>query len=450
MFAILRYRDYRLIAAGQLTSSLGDWLLLVAAPFFVLRLTGSTLATGATMAAEFVPAVLLGPIAGVFADRWDRRRTMLTADLARAAAVASMLLIHSPRQVWILYAALLVEAGFGQFFAPARQALVPAVVGRGPQLRAAKSFAALIGGVVRLVGGPAGGVLFALSGFQTVVAIDAGSYLVSALVISAVRYRADGRDQTRTRRCAIGDFIGELRDGWSHIRTAPALPRMFVAAAVFFAGNAMLTALLVPYVADVLHASSMTMGLLFSALGIGYLAGAPVSRAAGSRFTDRAVLTGCLIALAAVFTVSFNVRDQAWDLALFTLIGPPAVCFLVTADTLLAQQTPDAVLGRTSAAYNTVQSAATLAGMLIGASLGQQIGIGAALNAAAAVVGAAAFCALAIPACAPMPSCDEEEPASEPVATSTSGLWLPRDSTQRLVLVRHRLAVVRVEGLIHG
>ncbi|MEY9864116.1 hypothetical protein ABH935_009770 [Catenulispora sp. GAS73] len=64
MLGTLHNRDYRLILTGQLLSSIGTWLLLVAAPFFVLRLTGSTMATGLSMAAETVPAVLLGPVAG--------------------------------------------------------------------------------------------------------------------------------------------------------------------------------------------------------------------------------------------------------------------------------------------------------------------------------------------------------------------------------------------------
>lgn len=73
MIRVLRIRDFRLLLAGQLLSNSGDWLLLVAAPLFVFELTASTMATGLTLTAESVPAILLGPVAGVFADRWDRR-----------------------------------------------------------------------------------------------------------------------------------------------------------------------------------------------------------------------------------------------------------------------------------------------------------------------------------------------------------------------------------------
>lgn len=102
MLGTLRIRDYRLLLTGQLLSSTRNWLLLVAAPFFVFRLTGSTMATGLSMAAETVPAILLGPVAGVFVDRWDRRWTMIATDALRAGAVLLLLLVHSRLVVWSL------------------------------------------------------------------------------------------------------------------------------------------------------------------------------------------------------------------------------------------------------------------------------------------------------------------------------------------------------------
>nr|WP_223186486.1 MFS transporter [Streptomyces sp. CBMA29] len=388
----MRIRDYRLVAAGQLLSSLGDWLLLVAAPFYVLRLTGSTLATGAALAAETVPALLIGPFAGVFADRWDRRRTMVVTDLLRAGAVATMLLVHRPGQVWLIYVALIVEAGFSQFFTPARKALVPVLVGRGPRLGAANSFAALVSGTVQLVGGPLGGALYVAFGFTAVVAVDTATYLVSAVLITAIAHRPAAAESPPPRR-----FTAELRAGAAHVRSTPGLPPLFAVAGVFFLGNAALTALLVPYIGTVLRATAGTLGLLFSALGVGYLLGAPVSRVVTARLSPRTTTIASLAALGAVFAVTFNVHHTSWDLALFTLIGPPAVCFLVTIDTYLARHTPDQLLGRATSAYTVVQAAATLTGMLTGSALGQHIGITLTMTLAAATIAASAATAFLIP-----------------------------------------------------
>jgi predicted MFS family arabinose efflux permease len=194
-----------------------------------------------------------------------------------------------------------------------------------------------------------------------------------------------------------------LRAGGVHVRSTPGLPALFVVAAVFFLGNAALTALLVPYIGTVLHAAAGTLGLLFAALGVGYLAGAPLSRFVATRFGTRTITIGSLAALGAVFAVTFNTHDASWDLGLFTLIGPPAVCFLVTVDTFLARRTPDHLLGRAGSAYGVAQAAATLAGMLAGAVLGQRIGVGATMDLAAGAVFASAVIAFVIPRGEPVP-----------------------------------------------
>jgi MFS family permease len=120
--AALKIADFRFLFAGNLISGLGSWLLVVAVPYQVFRLTGSTAATGLTLAAESLPALLVGPVAGVFVDRWDRRRLMITADLLRAVAVAGILLADRPdRLVW-LYLALVAENLGTVFFRPAAPA----------------------------------------------------------------------------------------------------------------------------------------------------------------------------------------------------------------------------------------------------------------------------------------------------------------------------------------
>ena len=109
-------------------------------------------------------------------------------------------------------------------------------------------------------------------------------------------------------------------------------------------------------------------------------------------------MTAGAVVLGVVFAAAFNFHDTAWDLVLFALIGPPAVCFLATAYTYLARHTPDHLLGRASSAYGMLQAAATLVGMLAGALLGQRIGIDATVNLAALTVAAAATATLRIPA----------------------------------------------------
>jgi MFS family permease len=92
----LRIRDFRLLWAGGLVSSLGSWLLTLAIPTHIFLVTGSLRATGLTVAAEYLPLLILGPVAGVFADRWDRRRLLIGTNLFCAGSVTVMLLGLAP------------------------------------------------------------------------------------------------------------------------------------------------------------------------------------------------------------------------------------------------------------------------------------------------------------------------------------------------------------------
>ena len=176
MFQALRIRDFRLLWAGGLISSLGSWLLVVAVPAHILAATGSLRDTGLSLAAEYLPQLVLGPVAGVIADRWDRRRLMIAANLCCAGAIAVMLL-GTPQ---ILYAALVAENAGAVLYAPAAQARTPAIVGTGRLLSSANSLAAATSGTVRLIGGPAGGMLLAACGFRALVGADSLSYLADA------------------------------------------------------------------------------------------------------------------------------------------------------------------------------------------------------------------------------------------------------------------------------
>src|SRR5450755_788553 len=134
---ILRNRDFRLLWAGSTISGLGSWLLVVAAPVQAYRLTGSSLAVSLTLVIEAAPALLVGPWAGVLADRYSHRATMVAADVLSAAGVSLILFGTTPARIWTIYAGLLTENLAVAFFRPAARAILPATVGTGADLAAA-------------------------------------------------------------------------------------------------------------------------------------------------------------------------------------------------------------------------------------------------------------------------------------------------------------------------
>jgi MFS family permease len=400
---IFRNRSFGLLWASQLLSGGGDWMLQVAVPVYVFRLTGSAGDTGLTVVAGIMPRLVLGPLAGVFADRWSRQRTMIGSDLLCAAVVSLLLLAHRPGQLWLILLATLAENCACSFFGPAYQAVVPALVGRGRDLATANAWSAAAGGAVRLTCAPLGGVLYALAGFRLPVAADAGTYLVSALLVSLIAARTGpegpaGHDSPAPpRRTRLRGLVTELKDGAAALRRDRVLTVLLTVSALFLLGNGACTALLVPYVTGSLHVRAASIGELFSALGAGYLLSAYFGRrvCAGARL--RGPVLALLGLLVAAFTGLFNVREFAPALIFIGLLGLGGGTFLMLEQTVVQRRTPDSVLGRISSAYSAVVMAATLAGALLASLVVTWAGRTVALNLAIAVIASGAAVATRLP-----------------------------------------------------
>ncbi|MDX8056270.1 MFS transporter [Lentzea sp. BCCO 10_0798] len=386
MLEALKVRDFRLLWTGRTVSLLGSWLLVIAIPAHVYALTGSLLATGLTLVAEYLPPLLLGPIAGVVADRWDRRRVMITADLFRAAAVALMLCATAGHSLWLVYAALIAESTGAVLFRPAAQAHIPAIVGTGSGLSSANSLNAAVDGTVRLVAPPLGAVILTFAGFPALIWIDVASYLVSAAVIAATRTTAQAVDKR---------VPADLAGGWKVLRGLPIAMALLPLTAVFLAANASLSALLVPFGIRQLGGSEQ-IGLVVSALGIGFLLGAVAIRGLVDRVRPRFLLAASQLATAVAFLVLFGSTSLVVALPAGVAIGVFGSMTLVTPQTALQRAVPNEALGRISAVFLTAEALATLVGALAGPLLAQTVSLSAAVVVACVVTAGGALAGLAL------------------------------------------------------
>lgn len=367
MLQALRIRDFRLLWVGGLISGLGSWLLVIAVPAHVFLATRSLRATGLTLAAEYLPPLLLGPVAGVVADRWDRRRLMIAANVFRGGAVAAMLLGIAPGRYWVLYVALVAESGGGVVYAPAAQARTPSIVGTGPVLTAANSLNAVANGTVGLIGGPLGAILLTRLGITSLICADAVSYVVSAAA-NALTSRSDGPAST------TGHVRRDLADGMRALRREPAARALLPVTVLFLAANASLTAVLIPFGVERLGGSGPT-GYLMSCLGVGVLLGAPALRALLDRTKPWVLLTVTLAAWAGAVFVMFTSSTLAVALPAAAAIGMSGTMSLVITQTVLQRVIPGALLGRVTAVFLTAEAAATLAGAAAGPFLAQAAGL---------------------------------------------------------------------------
>ncbi|HTX25858.1 MAG TPA: MFS transporter [Streptosporangiaceae bacterium] len=400
MLAALRVRDFRLLWAGSLVSVLGSWLLILALPAHVFLVTGSLRDTGLILAAQYLPPLVLGPVAGVLTDRWDRRRLMVATSVFRAGAVTLMLLGTAPGRYWVLYAALVAESAGGVLYLPAARARTPAIVGTGALLNSASSLNAVADGAVRLIGGPLGGILLGVVGIRWLICADALSYLLSAgAIVMTSRPDRDRPDRDRPhrdrphRRAAIGAVTRELIEGLRVLRGQPVARALLPVTVVFLAANASLGAVLIPFGIERLGGSEHA-GFLLSCLGAGVLLGAPVVRALLDRGQPRRLLTVTLTVTAVAYFVLFTSSSLLIALPAAVAVGMAGSMCEVIPLTAIQRVIPGAVLGRVSAVFLTGEAAATLLGAVAGPFLAQAVrlpGLAAAASAATLLAALLAF-----------------------------------------------------------
>jgi MFS family permease len=177
--------NYRNLWFGTLVSQLGDWFNLIAAAGLIARLTDSGVAVSALFLARFLPLFIFSPLAGVLADRYDRRKIMIISDLLRAATVAAFLLIRSPDQVWLFYLLTILQFTLSALFTPARSAVLANVVVR-EDLVMANALDALTWSSMLALGAFVGGVVAGLFGANVAFISDSATFFLSAWFISRI------------------------------------------------------------------------------------------------------------------------------------------------------------------------------------------------------------------------------------------------------------------------
>jgi MFS family permease len=388
MLAIFRQRNFALLWFAGLISLAGDWTLMVALPIYVYQLTGSTLATSVMLMVGIVPRLLFGSVAGVFVDRWDRKRTMVLANLLMAAGLLPLLAVRSADQLWLIYIVAFVESTIAQFFGPAENALLPRLVSE-EHLVAANSLNSLNNNLARLIGPALGGTAAALIGLAGVTLLDSGSFLIAALLIALIngQYKATEEFQLKapaTVTSAWTKVWHEWLAGLQLIIRNRTLVVIFGLEAITSLGEGVFGVLFVVFVNRILSGGAQEIGWLMSAQAIGGLLGGLLVGWLGARFTP--------VRLAGIGTILFGLIDLAIFnyprfsseflpvLALFVVVGVPGVIGMTGVNTLLQTSVADAFRGRVFGAFGMVASLMALIGLTLAGMIGDRVGVISVLN----------------------------------------------------------------------
>jgi len=377
MFNLLRQRNFSLLWFGGLISFTGDWITLVALPVYVYSLTNSVAATGIVWMVNMIPSVVLGSIAGVYVDRWDRRVTMIAANVVTVPLMLALLLVHSPDQVWIIYVAGLLKSTVGNFMAPAENALLPKLVGE-EHLQEANALNTLNNNIARLIGPALGGAVLFYLGFQVAVLLDTTSFLVAAIMIALVNAPKSVtrviHDDSSAEQVAANVWR-ELADGLMVVRNSRLISSLFIFMGVAMLAEGLFEVLLAPYVHDVLQGGANEYGWLLTAEAVGGLVGGVLMGPLSKRVKAANLIGPGLVGMGIIIIAVFNLPFLVVDLFLFVLVGPPVIALQTGIQTLLQTTVEDRFMGRVFGAFGTAISLSILVGQGVASVAGSTVGI---------------------------------------------------------------------------
>ena len=359
------------LLTSSAVSHLGDGIGKVALPLLATTLTRDPVLIAGLSATQFLPWLLFAAVAGALVDRIDRRRAMIAANTARAVAVGTLavLVADGGMTIWLVYLTALVIGTAETIADSAANALIPAVVGDG-SLDAANSklqACEIVGQT--FLGGPVGGLSFALFAALPFVLNSAGFAIAAAVLLGlagSYRPRREAREPARLRT--------ELAGGLRWLRGNALLKRLVIVAGLLSLVSELAQAQLVLYALDDLHLSDATFGFFAFAGGIGGLLGAGVTprlvRAAGRRV----VVLGGILGCGAGFGGMGLVRSPVAAAALFGLFAAAVVAVNVVLATARHTLVPGGLLGRVLGVWRTVVWGAIPLGALLGGVLTEALG----------------------------------------------------------------------------
>jgi predicted MFS family arabinose efflux permease len=399
VLATLRQRNFALLWTAGFVSLAGDWALWTLLQFYVYDRTGSTVASALMLVMSIAPAVLFGSVAGVFVDRWDRRRTMIVVNLLQTVLMPALILGGRDGWLWVVYVVAFLESTLAQFMSPAESALLPTLVAED-RLVTANALNQLNDNIARIVGPSIGGVLAATGGLTAVTLFDSASFLGAAALISLlVTPRAPKRVPTIGVEDETSAYLGvwrEWREGLSAIRSSQLLRSLFAIAAVATFADTILSVSLAPFIKDVVDGGAASFGALLSVRGISGIIGGLVIARIGPRIVPARLVAGGLVAVGIAIAVMAAFPSLPLVYVLIVVVGPAIVGSITGQQTLLQEGTADRLRGRVFGAFGTSSAAMGIAGTILAGFLAEAIGIIPVLGTSAALYATAGLVAFAL------------------------------------------------------
>jgi predicted MFS family arabinose efflux permease len=371
--------------------------MFAALPFYAYEQTGSAFASGAVLTALTLPGFLIGTVAGVFVDRWNRERTMVVANLLQVLVMLPLLLVRSGESLWLVYVVALVMASVSQFVSPAENALLPNLVGTD-RLMVANSLNAFNDNLARIAGPALGGLVVAFGGLGRVALLNAATFLLAAGLISLISTPGSERD-IEDKDATPGGLLSVWKQWLQGLKLVAGerhIAVLFVILGAAMLADSILSALIAPFVGGVLGAPASLFGLLLTLRGVGGLIGGVFLGSVATRVRTENVLVLSLLAVGLLTLIFVTVSFAPVSMVCAVALGIPAVGWIASQQTLLQKSVADEFLGRVFGAFSATTALMLFFGSLSAGVFGDLAGIVPLLVVSAAMCCAAALLALVL------------------------------------------------------
>jgi MFS transporter, DHA3 family, macrolide efflux protein len=363
---LLKLRDLRWLWTSQAISQIGEGLNKVALLYLVYNLTNSTLMTTVIGVLQTLPPLILGPVLGVYIDRFPKKWIMMGADTLRAGLALIIPMLYGAGMLTLprVYVVVFFMAVVSTVFSPALSATVPLIVDRA-QLTAANALVASTAMIGMLVGPAVSGLGIATVGMQAVLYASSATFVLSVLSLSRLHLKQPTSQQAgkQTR----GSFLKELKEGLHFVFVKRRTIAGFVLSALCYSLASSAFVFLLPVFAEkVLHVGAMMLGWLWSAYGAGMVAvSVALACSKQQRATTRLLLiSGAMVIGGAASFLLAGTTQPLLAIVLVAVIGAGLAAFTPIVWGMLQEMAPEDLRGRIFSIFNTGAMSASMIGMV--------------------------------------------------------------------------------------
>jgi MFS transporter, DHA3 family, macrolide efflux protein len=367
-FAVFRNRNFTLMWSGQLVSTIGSSLTSLAASILVYRLTHSALSVGLMLMATAAPSIFLGLVAGVFVDRFDRKRIMIAADLIRAVLVFLIPFLVPHNIAW-LYVIVLLSSAVGQFFDPAHASVLPEVAS-DDELAAANSLMAISSFGSTAVGFAASGLIASQFSIQWAFYVDALTFLFSAFCIGllqiaplVVQGETNAAGAASEPAASVATIFRNMRSGMQFLFRTPILRSTFILLPVVGISFGLWNTLLLPFARQALGATEFEYGLQEGLTSVGFVIGSLLMARVSGRLREGQWLTLSFLGMGTVGAIYAGLSSVPLAILFVMISGFANAPSSIARGLLIQRNTPREMRGRVYSVFFVTRDVAFLVGM---------------------------------------------------------------------------------------